>query len=705
MSSGWPDDGSSGGRRIGDVQKAASRDALGWYDPRRISGAKCDLRPIGAVVTTAGSPVITYASSSLAGSNGDVNKLLRVSGGGVTLRSGSCSMTAGAVQGTPNSNIVTDPSGNFDDSLLGRRITIAGAGAGGVRIVSEVWGVISPTQLRILVNASTTVSGAAYTIADDLYATVITSTTTQATLDTSAGTSDSGMTAYVSSPSDGALVNDCIQQALADGRTYGFAPTVTLPRAFGLETPLVVTGNKIRILGHGTSGFSNRLSQGGTQIRAMVPKLPSLIKAMFVFNGAPAPVNGSGMGVRGTILTGSLSTLTDPDGHGLVTADAGKKISIVGAGAQLGSQTENLHITTIASVDSTTQVTLAAPAITPVAGAVYSWFHASVANAFSWLALERFHLVGSSGQKCGLHLVASSIEMRQVTSSDFRSGCAVYNDPTLFSTPTESVHDSCSWNDSRIGYKGAFIASGVTTVDGNSNALTAPGDGTVGIDSGSCYATGLVVVQSYDDLFRGEGRCIVETLRCEQGKRYCVLKGDGTPFGGGVGHDIRITSVSSANSFGTAARGLVLMPGTRDGKIRVDFLVPANIGMYTDCDPTALSLYEISDPYMEGVQSVAYSASYAPAGAGFAADLALGKIIKMTLTGAIQVMPPIHATKGKRITYAFKQDTTANRAATWDPIFKVSATPAPALTNGLTNSWSFVWDGTNWVQDGSAVGL
>lgn len=86
-----------------------------------------------------------------------------------------------------------------------------------------------------------------------------------------------------------------------------------------------------------------------------------------------------------------------------------------------------------------------------------------------------------------------------------------------------------------------------------------------------------------------------------------------------------------------------------------------------------------------------------------------GNGIGTKLTAARVVGAPIGGTAGQRLTYIFKQSGAAGFAITWNAIFGKPLTWADtnntytAIAHLATSAVSFVFDGTNWVQDGAQV--
>jgi hypothetical protein len=100
----------------------------------------------------------------------------------------------------------------------------------------------------------------------------------------------------------------------------------------------------------------------------------------------------------------------------------------------------------------------------------------------------------------------------------------------------------------------------------------------------------------------------------------------------------------------------------------------------------------------EGYQAVAYAATVTPLPYN-------GNRIGITLTGAITINAPATGTAhpGLRMTFILTQDATGGRVTTFGSGYKVSWTPT--TTASKVNTITFQFDGTNWVQVGTAIGL
>lgn len=690
MSNTWPD-GSATGYEASEIGPLLTRETMGWYDPRYY-GAKFDLRRVTATSTaSSGNLTGTYLAN-----NGDAGKRAYMFGSGPILAQASDGVVA--VSPTTDRNILVSAGASFDNSLVGRRITITGVGVAGATLTSRVWGVISPTQLRIINNATTAASSQTYTISDDLYATVTASSTAGISLDTAPSVSITAGGLYVTTD-DAPHVNTTINGALAESprASQGIPPTVFLPGAFGIGSTLSVEALncRMRLLGTGLQGFSLLLAQGSTLIRAVSPGLDAFIRFA---NGGP----GSGLGLRGSITSGT-NTLTCLDGSWTI-ADVGKKISVVGAGTQQGSTTQIALRTTITGFISATQVTLLANAGTTVSEAIYSWAGANVSGVTNALSIERMHLMGAAGHNAGIHILAGAdYELANVTASDFHGGLGHYADGITGNTQNQNIMN-CKFTNCRIGVKlqntNVASMSGVNIIDGNNNQVgVMPPADVIGLDVSGVLATGTTIIQASGIGFRcdgdADGHSLLDCARFEANAIGIQLAGNGTTIG--QGNIIKCPAWSTSGIGGLNRSGLVLLAGVTNTEFTPGYYLTTNINMYGDSDPTALATCFAHDPNVHTPQSPAYTASYAP-------DLAAGEIIDMTLTGNISIIAPTNLTAGLIITFNFLQDITGSRTMTFDPaVYSTSWTPT--TTPGTLNSISFRTNGTKFIQFGSALVL
>lgn len=81
-------------------------------------------------------------------------------------------------------------------------------------------------------------------------------------------------------------------------------------------------------------------------------------------------------------------------------------------------------------------------------------------------------------------------------------------------------------------------------------------------------------------------------------------------------------------------------------------------------------------------------------------DATAGELIGVTITAARVVGAPLNAAIGQRLTFTFIQGGAGAFAITWNAIFKKTWADAGNATNARSTI-SFVYDGTNWNQDGA----
>ncbi|WP_139315309.1 hypothetical protein [Mongoliimonas terrestris] len=80
-----------------------------------------------------------------------------------------------------------------------------------------------------------------------------------------------------------------------------------------------------------------------------------------------------------------------------------------------------------------------------------------------------------------------------------------------------------------------------------------------------------------------------------------------------------------------------------------------------------------------------------------------GALKSVKLIGDMYVDAPSQPAVGQRIGFIFLQDNVGGWVVNWSDVFKVSW--SPIISANAQNSIEFVYDGTFWVQVGSAVGL
>jgi hypothetical protein len=86
--------------------------------------------------------------------------------------------------------------------------------------------------------------------------------------------------------------------------------------------------------------------------------------------------------------------------------------------------------------------------------------------------------------------------------------------------------------------------------------------------------------------------------------------------------------------------------------------------------------------------------------ATIAVDASLSNIFTVTLGGNRTMGLPTNSEKGQRITFIIVQDGVGGRTLGWNAVFKVSWSNT-GNTAGKRSMISFVYDGTNWNQDGA----
>jgi hypothetical protein len=96
------------------------------------------------------------------------------------------------------------------------------------------------------------------------------------------------------------------------------------------------------------------------------------------------------------------------------------------------------------------------------------------------------------------------------------------------------------------------------------------------------------------------------------------------------------------------------------------------------------------------VQTIAYAAIITP-------DASLGCTLNIgALTGGLTINSPLNPQwVGQPLTFNMKQDGVGTRVIGWDAIFKKAADVAGGANT--VASKTFIWNGTNWVQQGGAL--
>src|SRR5207248_7653411 len=81
-------------------------------------------------------------------------------------------------------------------------------------------------------------------------------------------------------------------------------------------------------------------------------------------------------------------------------------------------------------------------------------------------------------------------------------------------------------------------------------------------------------------------------------------------------------------------------------------------------------------------------------------DASTGNYVKQNISAARVVGAPLNPANGQRITFTFIQINAGGFAITWNVVFVVSWSDT-GNTTGKRSSIAFVYDGTNWNQDGA----
>lgn len=86
--------------------------------------------------------------------------------------------------------------------------------------------------------------------------------------------------------------------------------------------------------------------------------------------------------------------------------------------------------------------------------------------------------------------------------------------------------------------------------------------------------------------------------------------------------------------------------------------------------------------------------------ANIVTDCFVGNYFKVTLAGNRTMSAPVNPANGQRIQYTIVQDGVGGRTLAWNAVFKVTWSDAGNLLN-KRSTIAFVYDGTNWNQDGA----
>lgn len=128
-------------------------------------------------------------------------------------------------------------------------------------------------------------------------------------------------------------------------------------------------------------------------------------------------------------------------------------------------------------------------------------------------------------------------------------------------------------------------------------------------------------------------------------------------------------------------------------RIRTTDSIAPVVGTAADLEGHELQVQRSSHTALKGV---AYTATWTP-------NPYLAEIQRMTLTGNTVVsVPTDYNHVGLRITLVFTQDGTGGRTVAFDSGYKV-VNWSPDSAAGKTNSITFVFDGTDWLQTAHTV--
>ena len=120
--------------------------------------------------------------------------------------------------------------------------------------------------------------------------------------------------------------------------------------------------------------------------------------------------------------------------------------------------------------------------------------------------------------------------------------------------------------------------------------------------------------------------------------------------------------------------------------------IPRGSWVMVECDGT--NVFAVN-PVQFG-QTLAYAATLG------AHDAANGeRIVVGVLTGGITIPAPTNPRIHQRLAFSFTQDATGGRVITWNAAFKKAADGAG--TANQVGSTQYMFDGTNWVQQGGAL--
>jgi hypothetical protein len=550
---------------------ASSAAALRWYDTKDY-GAKSDLKRATNASVTAGNAVVT--GTTYQGTATDAGKLIRVQAAGTVLFSGTDGAMSSSTVGTKNR--FTSSSSTFTTIVVGRWLVIDG------QFIARIIGVESATQLRLATPASSTFSGATWRIAEDHYTTIASSSSgVSATLTAAPITSVTNAIIWYGTD-DAAAIMAAVAAAESTTVFGGNGNLVYHYGASAIGSPVYLQ-KPTQFIGAGSRGYGSVLGVGATRLMLMKPHIQGIV-------GGPTTFD---MGYNGAMTSGS-AILTDPEANFPVGLSG--NIIVYQAGTQTGS-TDGIYLnTTIASRDSATQLTLAAPAGTTISHAIYSYgaSGAGYTGGLTGPSIRNVHVVGGPGQKAGVHLINCSEDiLEEVVCSDFGSSIAhfIEGGPSVgFSNQVE--WRSCYAVDSRIGLKhdrGFITLTGMNFIDGNSNRVDCQmiEDMTIGIDCQGLTLGGQCTIQAVGTGVKSDGRGGGSGVHgtgwsFENIAVMFSMASDGSTGG----HHNYLGFHSAGNSNAGGGHGLRLKAGSRTRFVR-GYTLDSDIDMYGLVDPAA----------------------------------------------------------------------------------------------------------------------
>lgn len=223
-------------------------------------------------------------------------------------------------------------------------------------------------------------------------------------------------------------------------------------------------------------------------------------------------------------------------------------------------------------------------------------------------------------------------------------------------------------NNGRYGFNGDDGAGGINANVGVAIALECSNNGSDGIFLDNCF--GHTFINPLVSSNTGTGVHIGATAHL-----HCFIGGDFNEGNGGA-QDILIDAGANQNHFF----------GAQTTRARV-----TDNGFTT----TFLGTQYFRLPYLSMRRKATAEATLV---AGV--DVSDGSIFQTTLTAARLVGAPGSPFDGQRITFTLVQDGTGGRAVTWNAVFKKSWSDTGNTLN-TRSSISFIYDGTNWNQDGA----